>query len=305
MEIVAWILVVVLGAWLLVVVFAALAAILAYREEENPYRAALDAFFPFRKGNPYSSALRRLDRQLEEGEAVGTPDPDDPPEVRRLRMALTGKRLESPGAKGEGKEDPGERALLGLVRYVQQAVVTPLREALDRGGEPGLVQDAVSALEDLEAYSGNREGEPVQAENLVSVIQSVTREYALETGVPVKFRGPGGAIPVKVAPERFKDAFFFFFSNAGRFGEGRTVEVVAEVEGGTVWVRVRDRGPGFAPDALERAFEPFWTTEADALGMGLTQAQRLLALSGARVQIGNREDDEGGAEVSVSLDREG
>jgi len=36
-----------------------------------------------------------------------------------------------------------------------------------------------------------------------------------------------------------------------------------------VSVEVRDSGPGFAPAALERVFEPFYTTKPEGMGMGL------------------------------------
>ncbi len=274
MEIVAWALVLLLGA---------LSAYLALRKEEDPY----------------PDAVRRLVREVLSDDGPGDPAPDDPPEVRDLREAIARALAASHG----GGDVPTEQALRALVRYAREAVAMPLREALERGGAEDSLADALAALEDLEAYSETREDEALRRDNLVSVIQSVTREYALQTGVPVKFRSPGGALPVQVASEGFKDALYLLLANAGHFGGGRTVDVVTELEGGEVRVRVLDRGPGFEPEALERAFEPFWSTESDALGLGLTQARKLLSLSGARLAVGNRGDGEGGAEASISLPR--
>lgn len=269
--------------WLLVVVLGLLAAYLGLRG----------------RGDPYPEALDRLLRELREGKDVEPSAPDDPEPVRELRRAL----FEGWRPRPSEDEDPERRALSGLVRYVGEAVVAPLRKAQEERRYRDGVEDALDALADLAFFARDGRSEEARIENVSTVIQAVTREYALETGIPVKFRGPDGSVPVRVPPERFKDAVFLLLSNAGRFGDGKTVEVVAETEGDLVHIRILDRGPGFSPEALERAFDPFWTTDPDALGLGLTYARRILEPQGARLRVGNRED--GGGETVVTLSRAG
>jgi signal transduction histidine kinase len=43
-----------------------------------------------------------------------------------------------------------------------------------------------------------------------------------------------------------------------------------------VSVEVRDSGPGFAPAALERVFEAFYTTKAGGLGLGLSICRSII-----------------------------
>ncbi len=204
---------------------------------------------------------------------------------------------EAPGT--EGIEDAGEQALRGMSRYLGAAVLAPLERGLQAGDFRGPVEDAVDALRDLAFYAQAAPEAATSRENLVAVIQEVTREYTRETGTPIKFTGPHGPVPVVLAQERFKDGLYLILANAGHFGGGQTVEVAVESKGEDVDVRVRDRGPGFTEEALLRAFEPFWTSESDALGLGLPQAKKLLEGQGARLSLGNR--SEGGGEVVIFL----
>ena len=72
---------------------------------------------------------------------------------------------------------------------------------------------------------------------------------------------------------------------------------------GTTWVefQVTDTGPGFTPEALQNALDPFFTTKsaADGSGLGLTMVYDFAQLSGGRVRIANKPT--GGAEITVQL----
>ncbi len=260
--------------WALVVFFAVLALYFAFRKERNPY----------------PESVQRLLTEVEEGEELAASAAEDPPEVTSLRLALG--RGWAP-IRSE-VADPTGVAVRGLVRYLLAAVVPPLR----RGGGND-VEDALNAVEDLVFYAGRHQDEDTRVENLAQLIQGVTREYALETGVAIRYRGPSGTLPVRVRAEALKDALFLILANAGRFGEGKTVDVQADVEDDRIRVRIRDRGVGFSREALDRAFEPFWTTDADALGLGLTHARTLVEGEGGRMKVGNVE--EGGGEVVITL----
>ena len=66
--------------------------------------------------------------------------------------------------------------------------------------------------------------------------------------------------------------------------ERREILIGAERNGpDTAIVSVEDTGPGIAPDALARAFEPFYTTRSRGLGMGLAICRRILDAHGGRI----------------------
>jgi PAS domain S-box-containing protein len=54
-------------------------------------------------------------------------------------------------------------------------------------------------------------------------------------------------------------------------------------EPGGVLVEVRDSGPGFAPAALERVFEAFYTTKPSGLGLGLSICRSIIDAHGGRL----------------------
>jgi two-component system nitrogen regulation sensor histidine kinase NtrY len=60
--------------------------------------------------------------------------------------------------------------------------------------------------------------------------------------------------------------------------------------GGFVAVRVSDTGAGMDPEALARAFEPYFSTKATGTGLGLPIAKRNVELSGGTVAIESERD---------------
>jgi signal transduction histidine kinase len=65
----------------------------------------------------------------------------------------------------------------------------------------------------------------------------------------------------------------------------RQLAILSANDGGGVRVEVRDCGPGVDPDGAERIFEPFYTTKADGIGMGLWICRSIIEAHGGRLWV--------------------
>jgi nitrogen fixation/metabolism regulation signal transduction histidine kinase len=72
---------------------------------------------------------------------------------------------------------------------------------------------------------------------------------------------------------------------------------------GRVRLVVRDNGPGFPPQILNRAFEPYVTTKSRGTGLGLAVVKKIADEHSARIDLKNRESEGQvvGAQVSLSF----
>lgn len=246
-------------------------------------------------------AVHALAREVRSGSVSPAPRPDEPEALGELRRALaegrSGQRA-APQSEGE-RASAGDDALDRIARYLRNSVVRPLDGA---GKDPKRLTEAATraldALADLEFFTQDRK-EEVRSDNLSVAVQETTREFGLEYAVPVRVRGSERPVRARFPSEGLKDALYLLMVNGARFSGDRVVEVVVEDGDHGPTVRVLDRGRGFSPEALEKGTEPFFTTESDSLGLGLTHARQVVERSGGRLILRNRDD--GGAEVEIRL----
>ena len=62
---------------------------------------------------------------------------------------------------------------------------------------------------------------------------------------------------------------------------------------------VADAGPGMAPEVLEQALLPFYSTKQSGTGLGLPLCREIIEAHGGRLSLANREG--GGLMVSIWL----
>ncbi len=81
--------------------------------------------------------------------------------------------------------------------------------------------------------------------------------------------------------------------------EGGQIQVRTRLMTGGILVEVRDNGPGFAEEVIDKLFAPFFTTKPTGSGLGLTICQQIIKSHGGLIGARNREG--GGAEFSFIL----
>ena len=127
---------------------------------------------------------------------------------------------------------------------------------------------------------------------------------------------PGKSVEFECDPAMLHQALLNLIRNAcdANAVSGGTCVVLSAVRGFVdpddadpvpgVVIRVRDEGDGFAPGAIERVFNPFFTTRAAGTGLGLSIVHRIVDAHGGRVGLfnNNRADPSArGATVELRL----
>lgn len=81
--------------------------------------------------------------------------------------------------------------------------------------------------------------------------------------------------------------------------EAPRLSVAAAECGDTVDIRITDNGPGLSVEAREHLFEPFYTSKADGMGLGLAICRSIAEAHGGRMWADSPAD--GGAEFGFTL----
>lgn len=212
------------------------------------------------------------------------------------------RALEAGWAPREQERNRALQEAVGRVgAFLDRAVRAPLAGAGAAEGADELrerIQRALGALQDLDFFTK----EPpldAQGRDLPPLVQQVTREFAQDQNVGIRMALDGRPVRARINPAAFMDALYLVLHNAARFGGSATVDVTVVSEGGRARVRVRDRGPGFSEEAFQRAFDPFYSTTEDGLGLGLPHVRRVVEGLGGEVALRNVPD--GGGEVEFSF----
>lgn len=196
-------------------------------------------------------------------------------------------------------------AAKSLVRQIGEDPTAPesLEYARVAEGELDRVERSIAHL-----LRFSRE-EPLRSQRLR--LRGVT-ELALES---VRERASGARIETNVTDteldadeDKLRRTIVNLVSNAADAVRGMPEERRAiTVEGGpsadlrTVWLRVRDKGPGIDPALRERVFSPWVTGKDSGTGLGLPIARKLCEAHGGTLEI--EESGAAGTSMLVTLPR--
>ena len=179
-------------------------------------------------------------------------------------------------------------ALARAVRQAQRAgdVVARLRRLVQR-------PDTAAATRSLSLADA--------ADNVLRLLEP----ECARRGVRVEVRAGTAAMAVVADPVAVEQIVHNLLMNGlqalEQVPEGeRTLSIeIGPAEAGMAALVVRDSGPGVAPEALPRLFEPFFTTRAGGLGLGLSLCETLATAMGGALACHNRVPR--GAEFRLTL----
>lgn len=245
--------------------------------------------------DPYQSPLNRLVQGLRDGR-LPAGEPTEPATLQEVRAAIQ----EGWAPRNAERQEALKQALGRIAAFLEESVEGPLKKV--RSGDEALLREgvdrALGGLKDLEFFL--REPiTPDETHNLVPVMQQVTREFIADWEVAVRFQAPAFPVRAHIHKANFMDAVYLLLSNAGQFGEGKRVDVMVEEVDKHAVVTIRDQGPGFTEEALERARDLFYSTKPTGLGLGIPFARKIIEGFGGNLELSNRA--EGGAEVRLVL----
>src|SRR6476660_8095542 len=128
----------------------------------------------------------------------------------------------------------------------------------------------------------------VAINNAILAVIALTRMEAANNGVSVRTQLAEGLPPVQGDRVQLQQVLLNLIINAIEAmrdaGEDeRELLISTRNEADGVSVEVRDSDPGFAPAALERVFEAFYTTKPGGLGLGLSICRSIIEAHNGRL----------------------
>ena len=109
--------------------------------------------------------------------------------------------------------------------------------------------------------------------------------------------------------EQFRQVIGHVIHNAlEAMSEGGTIKLMGEVHTDKVHLCIGDDGPGLSGEAMELAFQPFFSSKSQSTGLGLSIARSAIEASGGRIWIENEGESEScreleGARIVIELPR--
>jgi PAS domain S-box-containing protein len=183
------------------------------------------------------------------------------------------------------------------------------RRALDRVVDNGgRAADVIGRIRAVIAKAPARTSR-FDVNEAVSDVIALTHNEALKHGVSVQTRLATELPSVEGDRVRLQQVILNLIMNAieamsGDDDGARELGLSTETEAaGGVLVAVRDSGPGLDPDSVDRAFEAFYTTKPEGMGMGLAICRSIVEEHGGRLWASANEPR--GAVFQLMLPAEG
>ena len=185
-------------------------------------------------------------------------------------------------------------------------------EQRDLAGKIGHAVRGLDAIvNDVLTFSREMKVRPVPGgvrqafEYAVEVVRPMIDAAGVEVRYEVDHEHEDG-LEVPHDPELMQQALVNVLRNAVQAMERndapRTLTLTAARDGGTVLLNIADTGPGIGEEAIDRIFNPFFTTRPTGTGLGLAIVHRIIDAHGGSIAV--RNGPAGGAAFTITLPME-
>ncbi|MCA9179030.1 MAG: HAMP domain-containing histidine kinase [Planctomycetales bacterium] len=132
-------------------------------------------------------------------------------------------------------------------------------------------------------------------------VLSLIKPRAQNQSVRLQLTQPSSPVTVHADPECLVQVLLNLCSNSlDAMPRGGEMEIRIEPTEDKVRISVRDTGPGIAPEIRPRLFQPFVTSKATGVGLGLVNCRRIAEAHGGSILV---ESGDGGANFVLELPR--
>jgi signal transduction histidine kinase len=212
------------------------------------------------------------------------------------------------------------RELAGFSSQVAHEIKNPLNSismAIQLAKQKGLSGDLLKIIEDetnrlnsiVQRFSSVSKGieahlEEVDLTKVVSDVITDAKGLATAYGVKIEFNANGFSQKVKTDPLLLKQALFNIIKNAieafeGVFREEKVVKVNLKKEKRKVVISIEDNGSGMTDEEVKRAFDLFYSTKSQGMGLGLSVVRRIMDALGGEVRLVSKKGE--GTKVELIL----
>lgn len=226
---------------------------------------------------------------------------------RAVRAELEAERRMANVGRLAGGVTQDFNALLGVMTSALDLMLRHAEEPdrIRRLGQAALAagQRGERLTRRLSAFSQDEDRTNLQRLDVGVLLAGLETKLRLLSGpaIDLMIETPARPAFAWIDPTAFEAAVLALTRNAveASGASGSVAVRLAALADGSLKLSVRDSGPGMDADTVRRAPEPFFTTRADAAGLGLSQAFAFARQSGGALAIDSAPGE--GAEVSVTL----
>jgi len=212
------------------------------------------------------------------------------------------------------------RELAGFSSQVAHEIKNPLNSismAIQLAKQKGLTGDLLKIIEDeanrlnsiVQRFSSVSKGievhlEEVDLTKVESDVIADAKGFATAYKVKIEFNANGFSERVKTDPLLLKQALFNIIKNAieafeGVFREEKVVKVNLKKGKRKVIISIEDNGSGMTDEEVKRAFDLFYSTKSQGMGLGLSVVRRIMDALGGEVRLVSKKGE--GTKVELIL----